>query len=148
MFLPDFPVGTVVAALPLKFQSSDPKAQNVHELSFAENIIDIIHQSVPADELESVRIVRMKIGALSGVVPDSLEFCFSAISAQTQLAQARLEIEQIPFTVLCNSCRKTFVSDIGFMVCPDCGGAETTVVSGTELQVSEIELDTEEEKTS
>jgi hydrogenase nickel incorporation protein HypA/HybF len=120
----------------------------VHELSFAESIADIIRQSVPEDELEDVRIVRLKIGTLSGVVADSLDFCFTAISAQTPLAQARLEIEQIPFTVLCNSCRKTFVNDIGYVVCPDCGGVETTVVSGRELQVTEIELDTEEEKTS
>jgi hydrogenase nickel incorporation protein HypA/HybF len=120
----------------------------VHELSFAESIVDIIHQSVPKDELEDVRIVRLKIGVLSGVVADSLDFCFTAISAQTPLAQARLEIEQIPFAVLCNSCRKTFVNDIGYVVCPDCGGVETTVVSGRELQVTEIELDTEEEKVS
>ena len=120
----------------------------MHELSLAESIVDIIRQSVPKDELEEVRIVRMKVGTLSGVVADSLDFCFSAISAQTPLAQARLEIEQIPFSVLCNSCRKTFVNDIGFVVCPDCGGVDTTVLSGRELQVTEIELDNnEEEKT-
>jgi hydrogenase nickel incorporation protein HypA/HybF len=118
----------------------------VHELSLAESIVDIIHRSVPERELEEVRIVRMKVGTLSGVVADSLDFCFSAISAQTPLAQARLEIEQIPFSVLCNSCRRTFVNDIGYVVCPDCGSIETTVVSGRELQVTEIELDNEEEK--
>ena len=117
----------------------------MHELSLAENIIDIVRRSVPADELEEVRIVRLKVGALSGVVADSLDFCFTAISAETPLAKARLAIEQIPFAVLCNSCQKTFVNDIGYVVCPDCGGVETTVVSGRELQVTEIELDTEEE---
>ncbi len=119
----------------------------MHELSFAQSIVDIVHQSVPKDELEDVRIVRLKIGTLSGVVADSLEFCFTAISAQTSLARARLDIEQIPFTVLCNACRKSFVNDIGYVVCPVCGGVETTIVSGRELQVTEIELDTEEEKT-
>ncbi len=120
----------------------------MHELSFAENIVDIIHQSVPDDELENVRIVRLKIGTLSGVVADSLDFCFTAISAQTRLAKARLEIDQIPFTVLCDTCKKTFLNDIGFVVCPECGGTDTTVVAGRELQVTEIELDTEEEKIS
>ena len=118
----------------------------MHELSLAESIVDIIHRSVPEDELAEVRIVRMKVGALSGVVADSLDFCFTAISAQTPLAQARLEIEHIPFSVLCSACKKTFVNDIGYVVCPECGGVETTVVSGRELQVTEIELDTEQEK--
>jgi len=119
----------------------------VHELSFAENIIDIIRQSVPTDELGDVRVVRLKIGILSGVVPDSLDFCFTTISAQTPLARARLEIEQIPFTVVCDACGKSFANDIGYVVCPDCGGVETRVVSGRELQVTEIELDNEEEGT-
>jgi hydrogenase nickel incorporation protein HypA/HybF len=119
----------------------------LHELSFAENIVEIVRQSVPADELEDVRIVRLKIGALSGIVPDSLDFCFSAIITQTMLSNARLDIEQIPFSVECNSCRKTFVSDIGFVVCPECGGADTTVLSGRELQVTEIELEDEKERT-
>lgn len=120
----------------------------MHELSFAENIVDIIHQSVPRNELQDVRVVRLKIGALSGVVADSLDFCFTAISAETPLVKARLEIEQIPFAVRCNVCRKTFVNDIGFVVCPECGAIDTTVVSGRELQITEIELDTEEEKKS
>ena len=111
----------------------------------AENIVGIIRQSVATDELEDVRIVRMKIGALTGVVADSLSFCFEAISSQTPLAKARLEIEQIPFAVHCNSCGKTFENDIGYVVCPECGAVETTVVSGTELQVTEIELDNEKE---
>ena len=118
----------------------------MHELSFAQSIVDIIHRSVPEDELEDVRIVRLKIGTLSGIVADSLDFCFSAISAETPLARARLEIEQIPFTVLCNSCRKSFVNDIGYVVCPDCGGVETTIVAGRELQLTEIELGTEEQE--
>lgn len=117
----------------------------MHELSVAENIVDIIHQSVPSEELVDVRIVRMKIGALSGVVADSLNFCFTAIASQTPLAKARLEIEQIPFTVRCNSCNKTFENDIGYVVCPECGGIETSIVSGRELQVMEIELDNEKE---
>ena len=111
----------------------------------AENIAGIIRQSVPSDELMEVRIVRMKIGALSGVVADSLEFCFTAITAQTPLANARLEIEKIPFAVHCSLCNKTFENDIGYVVCPECGGVETSVVSGRELQVTEIELYNEKE---
>jgi hydrogenase nickel incorporation protein HypA/HybF len=124
---------------------SPRKTQAVHELSVAQNIVDIIHQSVPREELGDVRIVRMKIGALSGVVADSLDFCFMAVVSQTPLANARLAIEQIPFAVHCNFCNKTFENDIGYVVCPECDGVETSVVSGKELQVTELELDNEKE---
>jgi hydrogenase nickel incorporation protein HypA/HybF len=119
----------------------------MHELSVAQSIIDIVQQSVPQDELADVRIVRVKVGTFSGVVADSLDFCFSAISAETPLAEAHLEFEHIPFVVECRQCRKKFENDIGFVVCPECGGVDTAVLSGRELQVTEIELENEKEKT-
>jgi hydrogenase nickel incorporation protein HypA/HybF len=119
----------------------------MHELSIAQNILDIVRESVPEDELADVRIVRLKLGTFSGVVADSLDFCFSVISAETQLARAHLEFEHVPFVVKCRSCQKTFENEIGFVVCPECGGAETVVLSGRELQVMEIELESEKERT-
>ena len=119
----------------------------MHELSVAQNILDIVQQSVPKDELADVRIVRLKLGMFSGVVADSLDFCFTAITAETQLAGAHLAFEHIPFVVKCNQCQKTFENEIGFVVCPECGGVETVVLSGRELQVTEIELENEKDKT-
>jgi hydrogenase nickel incorporation protein HypA/HybF len=119
----------------------DTRSVVVHELSIAQNIVEIVHQSVPEAELPGVRVVRMKVGTLSGVVTRSLDFCFSAITSDTSLAGARLEVVQVPFRVRCNSCNAEFENDIGFVVCPKCGGTDTTVISGRELQVSEIELD-------
>jgi hydrogenase nickel incorporation protein HypA/HybF len=120
----------------------------MHELSIAQSILDIVRESVPNDELADVRIVRLKLGTFSGVVADSLDFCFSAISAETPLAKAHLEFEHIPFAVRCHHCQKVFENDIGFVVCPDCGGVETVVLSGRELQVTEIELENGKDKTS
>jgi hydrogenase nickel incorporation protein HypA/HybF len=119
----------------------------MHELSVAQNILEIIQQNVPEEELQDVRVVRLKVGAFSGVLADSLEFCFSAISTETPLSKARLEIEHIPFTVKCNACQKTSINELGFVVCPECGGVETTVIAGRELLVTEIELDNDGEKT-
>jgi hydrogenase nickel incorporation protein HypA/HybF len=120
----------------------------VHELSVAQNIVDIIRQSVPNDELGAVRIVRLKLGTFSGVVADSLDFCFSVISSQTPLSKTHLEFEQVPFTVKCNSCQNSFSNEVGYVVCPECGSTETTVLCGRELQITEIELTDDGEKTS
>jgi hydrogenase nickel incorporation protein HypA/HybF len=120
----------------------------MHELSVAQSILDIVRQSVPVDELADVRVVRLKLGTFSGVVADSLDFCFSAISAETPLAKAHLVFEHIPFVVKCHQCQKSFENEIGIVVCPECGGAETVVLSGRELQVTEIELENEKDTTS
>jgi len=112
----------------------------MHELSIAESILDIIRQNVPREELGNVYTVNMKVGEMAGVVCDSLEFSFQALTAGTPLAKASLSIDHIPFQIHCRSCDKTLQSQFGLSVCPWCSGIETNVVSGTELQVVSIDL--------
>jgi hydrogenase nickel incorporation protein HypA/HybF len=113
----------------------------MHELSVAENVVGIIYQYVPKTDLNRVRSVRMKIGELGGVVADSLTFCFQAITAQTDLSKASLAIEHIPFAVRCEECGQESRPEFGTVVCEHCGAQRTTVISGNELQVVDIDLD-------
>lgn len=112
----------------------------MHELSLAQNIVDIVHRYVPSGDASSVRSIKLRIGELSGVVADSLEFCFSAITSETSLSGTKLEIERIPFTLHCNDCKSPFTSEFGVVLCPVCGSENTEIVGGTEMQVVEIEL--------
>lgn len=66
----------------------------MHEMGLAEGVLDIVRQHVPLERAAEVREVIVRIGAQAGVLPDSLEFCFSAIVAGTPYASARLAIEQ------------------------------------------------------
>jgi len=113
----------------------------MHELSIAQSILDIVRQSVPEKELPAVRFVTLQVGDLAGVVPDSLEFSFTVLTTNTPLRDAKLHIDHIPFVVMCNPCGKSFTNEIGFVLCPTCGGADTKILSGMELQVVEIELE-------
>lgn len=112
----------------------------MHELSIAHGIIDIVRQYVQQPELKRVRAVRLKVGDQSGVVVDSLEFSYSAITSDTDLKYSRLEIDRIPFVIECRSCFKQSQTERGVVVCPTCGKTDTRVVSGTELQVLDIEI--------
>ena len=112
----------------------------MHELSLAQNIVSVIHEYVPEDRRSQVETVTVKVGDQAGVVADSLEFCFSAIIAGTPLSAARLSIEHVPFVIACNACNATSSNDAGIMLCDQCGSTETKILSGTELQVKEIEL--------
>jgi hydrogenase nickel incorporation protein HypA/HybF len=112
----------------------------MHELSLAQNIVDIVQQHVPADQAKSVATIKLRIGQMSGVVADSLDFCFSAITSATPLSSARLRIEHIPFTLRCSTCNNSFTSEFGTVLCPTCGSENTEVIGGTEMQIVEIEL--------
>lgn len=112
----------------------------MHELSVAQSIFEIVNQYVLREQSGSVKSIKLKLGEFSGVVPDSLEFCFSAIVVDTPLSAARLEIERVPFMLACKTCKKSFASQFGVVLCPECGGCETDVISGTEMQIVEIEI--------
>jgi hydrogenase nickel incorporation protein HypA/HybF len=118
----------------------------MHELSIAQGILDIIFHAVPEEQRSRVRIVRLRVGELSGVVPDSLDFSFTAITADTPLAASRLDMEEIPYRVHCRTCDATERCEPGLRPCPRCGGIDTEIVSGLELQVTEIELEDDQQE--
>ncbi|MBI5471311.1 MAG: hydrogenase maturation nickel metallochaperone HypA [Ignavibacteriae bacterium] len=117
----------------------------MHELSIAQSVVDIVLQHVSADEAHRVKAVFLKVGDLAGVVPDSLEFGFTAITAGTALENAKLRIERIPFTIRCLRCGATSTQEIGISICAQCGSLETTTIGGTELHITEIEVNDPEE---
>jgi hydrogenase nickel incorporation protein HypA/HybF len=118
----------------------------MHELSIANDILTIIRQNVPQEELSNIGNVNIRIGEMSGVVAESLEFCFQAIISETELNNAKLIIEKVPFAVKCNSCGNESTNEFGIRVCSNCSSTDTTVISGLEMQVTEVELKTESEE--
>ena len=116
----------------------------MHELSIAQSIVDIVLQHLPKEDGVSVRSVRLTLGAMAGVVPDSLEFCFGAITEGTPLEGALLEIEHVPLRAHCNDCGRDTDIEPTLFVCSACGGTSLTVLSGREMQVRDIEVEENE----
>jgi hydrogenase nickel incorporation protein HypA/HybF len=112
----------------------------MHELSIAQGILEIAEQYLPPGNNPVVKSVKVKVGAMSGVVPDSLEFCFSAITTGTRLQGAVLEIDHVELTARCKSCSTVFRVDDRMFVCPACNGTDVMIMTGHELQVTELEL--------
>ena len=112
----------------------------MHELGVAQSILDIVRQYVPKDQEPAVRAVKVRIGEMAGIVADSLEFCFQALTHETPLESARLEILRVPFQGQCGDCTATFHIEGGVFVCLVCGGLNIHVLTGRELDIAEIEM--------
>jgi hydrogenase nickel incorporation protein HypA/HybF len=117
----------------------------MHELGIAQNILEIVRQSVSKDQEPSIKWIRIRVGDLSGVVPDSLDFCFSALISETDMRQAGLAIERVPTKSRCKSCGHPFEIEDMVFVCPACKSTNVELITGKELQVVEIELYDKEE---
>ena len=61
----------------------------MHELAITEGVVDAVTGRLPGTR---ITWVRLEIGALSGVVADSVRFCFDLVTEGTDLEGARLEI--------------------------------------------------------
>jgi hydrogenase nickel incorporation protein HypA/HybF len=61
----------------------------VHELSITRNVVAIVSERAQG---QRVTRVRLEIGRLSAVVPDSIRFCFDICAQGTPLEGAALEI--------------------------------------------------------
>jgi hydrogenase nickel incorporation protein HypA/HybF len=108
----------------------------VHELAITEGLVDAVAERLPG---QRVTCVRLEIGALSGVVADSLRFCFDLVTEGTNLEGAKLEIAQPPATCHCRICGSDFEPDGPFALC-SCGSAEVTVVTGQDLKITSVQV--------
>jgi hydrogenase nickel incorporation protein HypA/HybF len=108
----------------------------MHELSITQSIVDAVVDRMGDDRI--VR-VRLEVGKLSGVVVDSVRFCFDLVAEGTTLQGAELEVVQGTATARCRRCAAEFeVTDL-LAICR-CGGMELDVLSGQELMIKEVEV--------
>lgn len=112
----------------------------MHELSIAQNILDIVHQSVPDEDLGKVETIGLKVGKLSNVLVDSLQFCFKSLTDKTNLEGSKLEIENIPISISCLDCNAVTVTDDFVFTCDKCGSNNIKISGGEELEISNIYL--------
>jgi hydrogenase nickel incorporation protein HypA/HybF len=111
----------------------------MHEASIMQNVFDMAFAQVQ----EKTRIVRLRlrVGALAGVVPEALAFAFEAMKADTPASGAELEIERVPARLVCRDCQREFEPESFPAACPGCGNWATEVRQGQELELVFVELD-------
>ena len=115
----------------------------MHELSLTENILEIVRDNISSNGGGKLKSVRVRIGELAGVVPESLDLCFTALTKGTDMEDAKLEIEHTGIVAHCRQCGVDSKVDGLTFKCPACGSGDIKVISGNELQVVEIEVEDE-----
>lgn len=110
--------------------------RGMHELSVTQGIVDLVRQHAGKAKVMSV---RLRVGRLSGVIPQAVQFCFELVAKGTTLQDAELVIDEQPGVGHCSGCDTDFTLTDLILVCP-CGSSDVDVVSGRELTVVSIEV--------
>ena len=123
------------------FQCAITLAPVMHEISIAESIVEMVEEVARREGATRVSTINLKLGAMSSVVEEALQFSFELVAAGTCSAGARLAIEKVPLVVFCSECNAQSILDTPVFSCPLCGSPTHAVVSGKELEVTSIELE-------
>ena len=114
----------------------------MHELSLSSAIVETVEKHA---EGRQVKHVTLTIGTLRQVVADSLAFYFELVSRGRLCEGATLEQNVVEARVRCIPCGVEWKLQNPIFRCPDCGGSDVEVLSGTEFCVEFIEVVEEEE---
>lgn len=107
----------------------------MHELSIATAIVEACVDRAAGNR---VLRIRVEVGHLAAVLPDSLHFCFELCARGTTAEGATLEILAIPGRAICVTCGEAVMlsSPLGRCVC----GGRLRITAGDELRMKEMEI--------
>ena len=121
----------------------------MHELSIALGIIDAATEESQRQGDVSVIAVHLKLGPLSGVVKEALLSAYELAREGSALENAELIIKDVPIVVFCSSCNiETTLASMQDFSCRECGRPTGEVVSGRELEIVALEIESCSSKAS
>jgi hydrogenase nickel incorporation protein HypA/HybF len=113
----------------------------MHEMALAESVLQIIEDYSVRQGFARVKSVSLEIGALAGVEPEAMRFCFDAVTRGSIAQGAQLNIIDIPGSGWCMQCNDTVAMPERYSACPRCQGYQVQAKGGTEMRVKELEVD-------
>lgn len=113
----------------------------MHEMSLCESVLQVIEQQAEAQQFRRVTAVWLEIGALSGVEPEAMRFCFDVVMQGSLADGARLEIMDAPGVAWCLLCAQNVAVRQLYDQCPHCGSHQLQIVGGDQMRIKELEVE-------
>ena len=113
----------------------------MHEMAIAQGILDIVLKTAAEHSATKVTSIKLLIGQMTRVEPESLTFGFAALAMGSIAEGAIIEITSVPLIGQCNHCGQQFAIEKYCFLCSNCNSTDVTVVSGRELAVDYLEVE-------
>lgn len=114
----------------------------MHELPITQGILDTALAAARQADAQRILAIDLVIGALSGVVDDSVQFYFDILSQGTLAEGATLRFRRPQASATCLDCGATFLAAPPLApACPACDSPAVRVDGGREFFVESIEID-------
>ena len=113
----------------------------MHEASIAIELAQLASEQALLNNARRVLKVGVRIGSLSSVIPEALEFAWEASAANTLAAGSTLEIERIAARGICADHGEIKLELSRGLRCPICDAPTPTITQGEELELDTLELE-------
>ena len=118
----------------------------MHELALCQALMNQVVNIAAERYARSVVSIVVGMGPLSGVEAQLLKHAYPVASAGTVAEGAELVIESLPVRIKCTQCGNESDALPNKLVCKACGDWRTTLISGDELMLMRVELETAAEQ--
>jgi len=112
----------------------------MHEFSLMQSALETAAQKTRAAGATQIHRLKLRVGKLSGVVPEALCSAFTALKNETLAAAAELEIEEVPAVCWCAGCAAEFAAADWKYECPRCHEPSGDLRRGKELELASLEI--------
>ena len=114
----------------------------MHELSVCMSLLDQVTAIAAERDARRITRIELTVGPLSGIEIDLLETAWPIAAAGTLADSADFVVTATGVVVQCRSCGAETAAQSNRLVCGDCGAHQTHVVSGEEMILQRVELET------
>ena len=112
----------------------------MHEISLMQTTLEVALDQAAKHGAQRIHWIKLRVGTLSGVIPEALEFAFDRVTEGTIAAGASLELESIPAICYCATCQAEFQPTDWVYDCPRCHQLTAEVRQGRDLELAALEL--------
>jgi len=110
----------------------------MHEIAVCEAIAGTVRQRSGGRHLAQIRV---RIGYLRQVVPDSLLFSWEMVTAGTDLEGCRLDVDYIPAVVVCAACGEQSTLELPILACGSCDSFNVQLITGDEFDLASFDVE-------
>lgn len=113
----------------------------MHEVGIAYQAVETAIEYAKKAGATKITLIKLRIGAASGVVPDALEFAFEAVTRGNMAEGSKLEWDLVPVKCYCKGCEIEFTPEGFIYECPQCKEPSWDVRNGKELDLMSVEAE-------
>ncbi len=112
----------------------------MHEFSLVRSLLRQVGDLLVEHGGVGVKAIRVEMGPLSGVERQLVELAFDQEVVMTPCRGARLVIEEVSLTAICQDCRAEFQMQGFDFVCHSCESRQIQITGGDEFRLLDVDI--------